>query len=339
MLTHRSRTLAIAGTISGCGLLFAACTTDGSGDANNSDPTAAVVATTTQVGSIAEQITQCAGGETQILMSAGDDPHQFEASSAQIADMVTADLVLINGLGLEASMQRSIENAESDGAEVFEVAPQLDPLPLGDDHDHEHDHGESEESHDHAGHEHDHGEDEESHEHGSYDSHVWLDVARMADGAELVGERIAETSGDDTYVSCGADVAESLRETDAEIEDILGEMDSPRLVTDHAAYGYFADRYGIEISGVVIPGGSTDGEPSSQDLASLTSLLDDEGADALVTSKANTNRMISALAQETEQDIPVVELYESAIGEPGSDAETYQDAMLYNANALAEAVN
>src|SRR5699024_6522281 len=236
------------------------------------------------------------------------------------------------GLGLEASMQRSIENAESDGAEVFEVAPQLDPLPLGDDHDHEHDHGEGEESHD-------HGEHEESHEHGSYDSHVWLDVARMADGAELIGESIAETSGDDTYVSCGADVAESLRETDAEMEDILGEMDSPRLVTDHAAYGYFADRYGIEISGVVIPGGSTDGEPSSQDLASLTSLLDDEGADALVTSKANTNRMITALANETDGDVPVIELYESAVGESGSDAETYQDAMLYNANALAEALN
>lgn len=331
MLTHWKRTLAVTGTVSGCGLLLAACTIDASGgDTSNSDATATVVATTTQMGSVAQQITDCAGGDTQILMGAGDDPHQFEPSSAQIADMISADLVLANGLGLEASMQRSIENAVSDGAELFEVAPQLDPLPLEGDHDHEHEHDQG--GHDHDGH-------DEAHDHAGHDAHVWLDVARMADGAELIGEKIAETSGDETYVSCGADVAESLRETDAEIQDIIGAMDAPRLVTDHAAYGYLADRYGLEISGVVIPGGSTDGEPSSQDLTALTSLLNEEGADALVTSKANTNRMISALAQETEQDVPVVELYESAIGEPGSKAATYQDAMLYNANALAEAVN
>src|SRR5699024_3840921 len=117
----------------------------------------------------------------------------------------------------------------------------------------------------------------------------------------------------------------------------LSDMDSVALVTDHAAYGYFADRYGVEIRGVVIPGGSTDGEPSSQDLVELTKLLNDEDADALVTAKTNNNRMIAALADETDHRVPVIELYESAIGEPGSEADTYQQAMLYNAQALAEA--
>ena len=166
-----------------------------------------------------------------------------------------------------------------------------------------------------------------------------MDVSRMADGAELIGEKLAEVTGEGDYVACGEEIAEDLRITDAQVEDLLAELDSARLVTDHAAYGYFADRYGVEISGVVIPGGSTDGEPSSQDLTELTALLDAEGAEALVTAKNNPNRMITALEDETESDVPVVELYESGIGEPGSDAETYQEAMIFNAEALVAALD
>ena len=326
MHNHHRRTLTVLAALSVFGLTLTACSSGNGEDDAAADATASIVATTTQMGSVASQVTECAGGQTQVLMGAGDDPHQFEASSAQMADMIAADLVVTNGLGLEASMQRSLDNAVTDGAEVFEVAPQLDPLPL-DDQDHEAEaHGEA--GHDHA-----------EHDHGGQDPHIWMDVSRMAEAAELIGTKIAEVTGDDTFSSCGAEVADELRDVDAQIQDILTEIDSARLVTDHAAYGYFADRYGLQIEGVVIPGGSTDGEPSSQDLTQLTQLLNDHGADALVTSKSNNNRMIQALSEETGGSIPVVELYESAVGEPGSEAETYQQAMLYNAEALAEALN
>lgn len=335
---HHTRTMVILGIVSALGLTLSACATEAEGQpAEQANANAQVVATTMQVGSIAEQITQCAGGQATTLMGPGDDPHQFEASSAQNADMVTADLVITNGLGLEASMQRSLDNAKTDGAEVYELAPQLDPIPYQEEHHHDHDHG-----HDHDDHgsdqdeEHGHGHDH--HDHGEYDSHIWMDVSRMADGAELIGEKLAEVTGEDAYVACGEEVADDLRVTDAQMADLLEDLNSARLVTDHAAYAYFADRYGVEISGVVIPGGSTDGEPSSQDLTRLTALLDEEGADALVTAKNNPNRMITALQNETASDVPVVELYESGIGEPGSDAATYQDAMIYNAKALVAAL-
>jgi len=315
MASQRKNLLSVVGVASIAGLVLAGCAAQSGGDGDQTAAT--VVATTTQMGSLVDQITECAGGDAQVLMSPGDDPHTFEASSAQIADMVTADLVVTNGLGLEASMQRSIDNAKEDGAQIFEVAPQLDPLPAGEEHEHADDH----------------------HEHGSYDAHVWMDVSRMADGAKLIGERVAETTGDDAYQQCGEQLADQLADVDDEIVDIIGDLDSPNLVTDHAAYGYFADRYAVEIGGVVVPGGSTDGEPSSHQLAELTDLLKDDGVDALVTSKANPSRMITALSDETGGDVPVIELYESGTGESGSDAETYQDAMLYNAHALAEALN
>src|SRR5699024_5614364 len=319
MPISRKRALPISATLALVGLVVTSCTAETG--ATNEDATATVVATTMQMGSLAEQITDCAGGATQVLMGPSDDPHQFDASSAQMVDMVQADLVVANGLGLESAMQGSIDNAAVDGAEVFELGPELDPLPFSADEDPDHD------AHDH------------NHEHGAYDSHVWMDVSRMADGAALLGEEIAALTGDETYVSCGTEVAEQLRNVDAEIADIISDLGTPRLVTDHAAYNYFDDRYGVEIRGVVVPGGSTDAEPASQDLAELSQLLSDEGADALVTSKANTNRLVKALADETHGSVPVVELYENGIGEPGSDAATYQDAMLYNAKAMADAIN
>lgn len=315
MPAQRKSLLSVVGVTSLAGLILAGCSTQPGGDGDESSAT--VVATTTQMGSLVKQITECGGGEAQVLMGPGDDPHTFEASSAQIADMVKADLVVTNGLGLEASMQRSIDNATEDGAQVFEVAPELDPLP--------------------AGEEHDHADDE--HDHGSYDAHVWMDVSRMANGAKLIGERMAETTGDDAYQQCGEQLADQLDEADNEIAGIIDDLGTPHLVTDHAAYGYFADRYAVEISGVVVPGGSTDGEPSSHQLAQLTDLLKDGDVDALVTSKANPNRMVTALSDETGGDVPVVNLYESGTGESGSEAETYQDAMLYNAHALDEALN
>lgn len=129
MLTYRNRALKAAAGVAVAALALAACSTEADSQGND-DATATIVATTTQVGSIVEQLTACADGQTQVLMSAADDPHQFEASSAQIADMIAADLVVANGLGLESGMQRSLENAVTDGAEVLELAPQLDPLPL-----------------------------------------------------------------------------------------------------------------------------------------------------------------------------------------------------------------
>lgn len=314
MPVQRKNLLWVVGIVSTAGLVLVGCSAQSGGDGDQTSPT--VVATTTQMGSLVEQITDCGGGEAQVLMSPGDDPHTFEASSAQIADMVTADLVVTNGLGLEASMQRSIDNAKEDGAQVFEVAPELDPLPAGE----EHDHG-------------------DEHEHGSYDAHVWMDASRMADGAQLIGEHLGQATGDDAYQHCGEQLADQLHDVDKEIADIIDGLDTPHLITDHAAYGYFADRYAVEISGVVVSGGSTDGEPSSNHLAELTDMLQDNGADALVTSKANPNRMISALSEEADGDIPVIELYESGTGESGSEAETYQDAMLYNAHSLNEALN
>ncbi len=254
-------------------------------------------------------------------MGPGDDPHDFSASSAQVKDMVSSGLVFSNGLGLEGGMESALANAEADGATVVEVAPQLDPLPFG--------------GHDHA----EEGAGHEGHDHGSEDPHVWMDVARMARAAELMGDTLAQERGDERFAECGATVRGELEQTDAQVREILAGVPEDRrtLVTDHDAYGYFSDAYDFTVSGVVVPGGSTDGEPSSQEIAELARSIRDGGADAVITSVGARNSLVDTVAEEAG-NLPVIEVYESGVGPKDTPEADYAEAMLANARTLADAL-
>ncbi|WP_313821662.1 metal ABC transporter substrate-binding protein [Citricoccus sp.] len=329
--TARRRALPLA-ALALAGTVLTGCAGGGSepeGASNGAEPVA--VATTTQLGSILDSITSCAGTTSSTVMGPGDDPHDFSPSSRQIAEMAGAGLVVTNGLGLEAGMQTALDNAAADGAHLVEVAPEVDPLAFAEHDGHE---GGSPEDQSAEGH------SPEGHSHEGNDPHFWMDVARMGQAAELIGAELAEVTGDGQYADCGTQTAEELVAVDAEVREILETVPEDRrtLVTDHAAYNYFAEAYGFEIAGVVVPGGSTDAEPSSGELAGLVSQMNQEGADALVTGAGAGNKLVSALSAETGGEVPVVELYEGGVGPEGSGAETYAEAMVLNARTLAEAL-
>src|SRR5690606_23863428 len=125
-----------------------------------------IVVTTNILGDVVRAV---AGDEAvvEVLIPLGADPHEFQASSAQVATMARADLVVANGLGLEEGLITVLEGLKTDGVNVFEVAPQLDPIEFAGDHDEEEEGG---------GHAHD------------LDPHVWMDPLRMARAAELVSD-------------------------------------------------------------------------------------------------------------------------------------------------------
>jgi zinc/manganese transport system substrate-binding protein len=92
-----------------------------------------VVVTTTVLGSVVGEILTCAVGDDSsmtVLMPIGADPHDFQASSAQVALMAGADLVVVNGLGLEEGVLDAVENVEADGVSVLEIASLIDPLAI-----------------------------------------------------------------------------------------------------------------------------------------------------------------------------------------------------------------
>ena len=309
--------------------------------------TLSVVVTTTILGSVVRDIVTCAVGDDaglSVIMPMGVDPHDFQASSEQVALMVGADLTVVNGLGLEAGLVSTFETLSAEGNPIFEVAGEVNPLPFGrSDDDHA---GEEKASDDHAADEHageekagdDHANEDE-HGHGGFDPHFWFDMDRMATAAELVGVRLGAVGGEQ-YVTCGESVGAEIRAAEGNIIRILSSVPSAQriLVTDHDALAYFADRYDFEVVGVVIPGGSTLGETSSQDLATLVSVMRDRQVSAIFGNQATNADILAVLADEVGSRVSVTEVFVGSLGGPGSEAETYIDMMTTNATRISQAL-
>lgn len=339
----------LVGGLAGCG---------GDDTAGPGEAAVEVVATTTMLGDVVGDLLGCAGGSVTTLMPPGADPHDFAPSSAQVTDLVRADLVVANGLGLEEGLADALASARADGARVLEVAPLVDPIEFGSGGDHADDHGgEGADTHgdepadahpDEDGHaEGDaHGDEAggahaDEHAHGSLDPHFWLDAGRMASAAEAIAAELGKLTGrTDEFARCGAEVADALRATDAEVRDILAAVPADRrvLVTDHDAFGYFAKAYDFEVAGVVVPGGSTLAQPSSAELADLVSVIRAEQVPAIFSNAAVSPALVETVATEVGTPIGVVELYVGSLGPAGSGADTYAGMMKENAKRIAAAL-
>lgn len=306
-------------------LTLAAFSMAGCGDAPAEAPQVRVVATTTILGDVARNVVGDSA-EIEVLIPLGADPHAYQASSRQASSLAGADLVVANGLGLEEGLADVLESAADDGARVLWVGEHLDPLPFASDHDPE---------------EADHDDEESDHEHGNLDPHVWLDPLRMAEAARLIAAQLEAAVPGHGWADRAEAYAAELTALDGEIQTILDGVppEARKLVTNHHALGYFADRYGFEMVGTVIPGGSTQADPSSAELAALVATIEREGVRAIFGETTDPSALADAVAAELGEDIAVVNLYTGSLGEPGSGAETLIDMLRTNAGLIAGALS
>ncbi len=299
------------------GLLLQAC---GNGQ-ETAETGLRVVATTTILGDVVRNVTGDAA-QVEVLMPVGADPHDFQASAAQVRLLNEADLVVANGLGLEEGISDVLASAEGDGAELLEIGPLLDPLPP------------SAIDNDHAEHEE---EEDVDHDHGEHDPHVWMDPRRMAQAAGLIASRLAEIDPSIDWASIAAPYAEELIAIDAEVVGILAAIpeEDRKLVTNHDSMGYFAKRYGFSVVGTVIPGGSTLGEPSSEQLAELIDTIRSEQVRAIFVDSTAPTDLAEAIAEEIEEEVAVVVLHTGSLGDPGSNTDTLAGLLVENARNIA----
>ena len=334
----RSATFAVLALLSVLGLL-ASCG-GGSKDATSStvpdSNRTLVIATTPILGDLVRQV----GGDqvnVEVLIPLGADPHDFEPSAAQAAQLRDASLIVANGLGLEERLESALEGAQKDGVPVFEVGEQLDPLTLStadEGHSEEDDHGHEEEPP---------AEKEEEHGHGSEDPHVWLDPERMATAASLVATQLATTTGLDAapFQQRAATYADAARAAEAEARALLAKLpaDQRKLITNHDALEYFAQRFNLEVIGTVIPGGSTLAEPSAADLSKLVALIKANNVKAIFSESTVSSKLIESLAREVGSQVSVVELSTDTLGEPGSPTATYPGLIVTTARLIANGLS
>ncbi|NNL47704.1 MAG: zinc ABC transporter substrate-binding protein [Acidimicrobiia bacterium] len=284
-------------------VLLAAC---GNGPASSDE--LRVVATTGILGDVVGSMVED-DATLDVLIPNGADPHDYRASAQQAASILTADLVVANGLLLEEGLLDLLAQAEADGVRVLQVGDSLDPIMRG----------QSE----------------------IPDPHFWLDPMRMADAATLIASELITKSPDVDWNQRASNYAAELQTAHQEITATLSTVpeDQRKLVTNHDALAYFASRYGFEIVGTVIPGGSGLADPSPAELTALVEIIRREDVKAIFTETTESSSLAQELADEFGGEVSVVELYTGSLGEPGSGADTLVGMLVSNATLIAEALS
>ena len=259
-----------------------------------------IVATHSVLGDLVENVVGDQA-DVEVVMPAGADPHDFEPSARQVAAMTEADLVVANGLDLEHGLDDALGAATDAGVPVLHLGERLQPM--GD------------------------------------DPHWFTDPVRMAEAAGLVADALAGVDGLDVEASAQR-YADRLRALDDEVADELATVPAAdrRLVTSHEVLGYFADRYGFDVVGTVIPSGSTLAEPSAADLGDLVETIDASGIPALFVDASAPTGLVDVVADEVDDDVSVVELWSESLSDESSPASTYVDLIRTDASRIAEAL-
>ena len=285
-------------------MLVVAC---GSDDSTSKDEINIVV-TTTVLGDIVESIVG-SKASVEVLMPTGADPHDFQASARQTASIYEADLVVANGLGLEEGLEPVLNAAKNDGAQILYVGPSVDPQPF-------------------------------KSSPSSVDPHVWLDPIRMVDAVDVIVSELEIREPSIDWSVSGDSFKDELALLDWELQAVIGStpIGSRGLVTNHDSQGYFADRYGLQIVDVVIPGGSTFSDVSSDGLASLVGVMVDEEITTIFSETTQPAGLARAVGGEMDWVVEIVELYTGSLGPPGSDADTYLGMMRVNADLIVSAL-
>jgi ABC-type Zn uptake system ZnuABC Zn-binding protein ZnuA len=287
--------------------------------------------------SILEDFVANVGGdavELESIVPAGGDAHSFDPEPDQVASVGDADLVVEIGIGFEPWLADMMDASGSD-AQLVTVTNGLDLIDgQGDDHEAE----ASPEDEDHAGEDHDH-----DHDTGGIDPHVWGDVANVIAITDTVKNALiaADPERAEVYETNAGAYTEELLALDTWVRDQVGTLpeDQRKLVTSHDTFGYFARAYGFEVVGTAIGSVTTEsGDPSAEDIANLVDQIESTGVTAIFAENVSNPDLIDAIASEAGVSVGPA-LYTDALGEPGSDGDTYIKLVTWNVTSIVTALS
>jgi len=281
-----------------------------------------VVATTSIIGDVVRQV----GGEAidlTVLMQPGQDPHSYQPGAADLTAVADADLIFMNGWNLEEALVGDLV-AIGREATLIPVSAGITPRLLSEDDD-EHDGG--------------------SHVHGPVDPHIWQSVPNVIRWVGNIRQVLsaADPANATRYETSATAYSRSLQQLDEDLRAMLAAIPEDRrvLVTNHDNLGYFADAYGFEVAGTIIPSISSLAEPSAGELARLIGAMRSRGICTLILEATAAGQVARTLKNELTDchEVRLVMLYADALGPPGSGAESYIGMMQTNAAALVKGLN
>ncbi|REJ32980.1 MAG: zinc ABC transporter substrate-binding protein, partial [Bacillota bacterium] len=199
-------------------------------------------------------------------------------------------------------------------------------------------HDDNAEGHEHA-HDHDHDRDRDhghTHTHEEGDPHFWLDVANAMHYVRRIEQALsqADPARADYYRARAEAYLAELEELDRWIVSEIQRIPPERrvLVTYHDAYGYMADRYGLELVGFLVR--NPDREPAPREMAALVEAIQERGVPTVFAEPQVNPRFIEALAREAGVGVGI--LYTDALTD---EVPTYIEMMRTNVRALVDGLS
>jgi ABC-type Zn uptake system ZnuABC Zn-binding protein ZnuA len=278
--------------------LVAGCGSGGGGG----DESVTAVATTTQLTDFVEQV----GGDRVAvdgILRANSDPHGYEPRPSDAAALAKADLVFRSGGDLDEWLDEIVDSAGGDAKQVTLI----DAVNrIGD------------------------------------DPHWWQDPRNAIRAVAAIRDALIEVDPDGRagYERRAAAYTARLRRLDAEVARCIERVPPAKrkLVTTHDALGYFADRYGIDVVGAVIPSLSSQAQPSAKDVSELVDQIERERVEAIFPEAALSKKLEQAISRESGAEVGP-ELWADTLGPAGSSGATYVDAIEWNTSALAKGMS
>ena len=274
--------------------------------ASSSGTVATVILTSTTI--LADVTRSIAGDQMQVesLLPAGADPHSYQATPQDIAKISESKLMIVNGANYEQFLTPLLENADGERT-IVEASAGISPRTDA--------------------------------EHG-LDPHMWLDPNLVITYAENIRDALIDMdpTNETIYRSDADAYIAQLKDLDAWIVEQVGQIPAEKrlLITNHEAFGYFADRYGFTIAGTVIESFSSDASPSAQQLAALIDQIKSSGAPAIFLDASDNITLAEQIASETDVKV-ITDLHLESLTD-GAPASTYIDMMKYNVTQIVNAL-
>lgn len=255
-----------------------------------------VVVTYSILGSVVRDLV---GDKVNVIVSMpnGLDPHEWEPSAKDIEAVNKADLVIENGLGLEIGMEKILEEARKKGVKFFTASDYINVRHV------EPEDGSHSDEHEHAA--------------GAADPHLWTDPLNMQSIVGMLAPALQQDLNLDV-AGRASGLAKQLEDLNREVAAkvaIIPPADR-KLVTGHRSMGYFAQRYGFKVVGVIIPSLSTQAQVSAADVVALKKTIQENNVKAIFTEVGTSPAVARAISEET--GVKVVELTTHALPEDGS---------------------
>jgi ABC-type Zn uptake system ZnuABC Zn-binding protein ZnuA len=297
-------------------LIFAACVALSAGcggpsktsEQGSVDGRLPVVTTTTQLTDFARAV----GGDlvdVYGILKPNVDAHDFEPAPGDIAKLARAKVIIKNGVGLEEWFDSTIKNAGSK-ATIVEASTGVRVRQ-----------GET-------------GPD------GEGDPHIWQDPrnAKVMVHTIAVALAAADPAHRVDYEANEAAYAAELDRLDAEIAAEIAGLPNRKIVTNHDAFHYYVDRYGLEFVGSIIPSFDSQAELSAQDISSIVRVVTSAGVKAVFSETSLPPKTAETIARDAGVRVVAGEdsLYGDSLGPPGSAGDTYLKMLRHNTRVIVE---